>query len=37
MYLEHVQQGCLAGIVKTEEQELRVLVQETKRGEDIVD
>lgn len=33
--LQHVQQGCLSSIVKTEEEELCVLVGEAERGEDI--
>lgn len=32
-----MQQGRLARIVETEEQQLSVLVQETKRGQNIVD
>jgi hypothetical protein len=36
-HLQHVQQGRLACIVETEEQKLGVLVQETKRGQNIVD
>lgn len=32
-----MQQGRLACIVQTEEQQLSVLVQEAKRGQDIVD
>jgi hypothetical protein len=35
--LQHVEEGRLAGIVKTEEKQLGVLVQESKVGEDIVD
>lgn len=33
--LEHVQEGCLSSIVKTEEEKLGVLVGETERGQKI--
>lgn len=36
-HLQHVQQGGLACIVEAEEQKLGVLVQEAKRGQNIVD
>jgi hypothetical protein len=35
--LQHMQQRRLAGIVKTKEQKLGVLIEETQRGQDIVD
>ena len=35
--LEHVQEGCLAGIVKTEEEKLCMLVGETERGQKVED
>lgn len=35
--LEHVEQGCLAGVVKAEEEQLGVLVPQAKRGEDVLD
>lgn len=36
-HLQHVQESSLAGIIKTEEKKLGVLVQKTKRGQNIVD
>jgi hypothetical protein len=36
-HLQHVQQGRLACIVEAEEQQLSMLVQKTKRGQNIVD
>lgn len=36
-YLQHVQEGSLSGIIETEEEKLGVLVEEAKRGEDVVD
>lgn len=36
-HLQHVQQCGLAGIVQTEEEKLSVLIEETQRGQDIVD
>jgi hypothetical protein len=36
-HLEHVKKGRLAGVVKTQEQQLGVLVQQAEAGEDIVD
>lgn len=35
--LQHVQQRCLSGIVKTEEEELCVLVGKAERGEEVED
>ena len=35
--LEHVQKCCLSGIVKTEEEQLCVLVGKAKGGEKVVD
>lgn len=29
-YLEHVQEGCLSGVVETEEKELGVLIEQTE-------
>lgn len=34
-HLEHVEEGCLAGIVETEEQQLRVLIEEAKVGQKV--
>lgn len=36
-YLQHVQKGRLPGIIKTQEQELGMLVEQAQRGQDIVD
>lgn len=36
-HLEHVQQRRLAGIIKAQEEELRMLVKEAERGEHIPD
>ena len=36
-YLQHVQEGRLSGIIETEEQELGVLVEQAKGGQNIVD
>lgn len=36
-HLQHVKQGGLAGIVETQEQQLRVLVRQSEAGEDIPD
>lgn len=36
-HLQHVQEGGLAGVVETKEEQLGVLVQQPKGGEDIVD
>lgn len=36
-HLQHMQQGRLSGIIKTEEQKLGMLVKETQRGQKIVD
>lgn len=36
-YLQHVQESRLSGIIETEEQELGVLVEQAKGGQNIVD
>jgi hypothetical protein len=36
-HLEHVKKGRLASVIKTQEQQLGVLVQQAEAGEDIVD
>lgn len=36
-YLQHVQQGRLSGIVETQEQQLGVLIEESKGGQDVPD
>lgn len=33
--LQHMEEGCLSGIVKTKEEELCVLVEETQRGKSV--
>jgi hypothetical protein len=35
--LQHVEESCLAGIVEPKEQQLSVLVEKSKVGQDIVD
>lgn len=35
--LQHMQQGSLSGIVKTKEQELRMLIDQAKRSKEIKD
>ena len=35
--LEHMQEGCLSGIIETEEQQLCVLVGEAERGQKVED
>lgn len=36
-HLQHMQQGRLSGIIKTEEEKLGVLVEKTQRGQNVVD